>query len=212
MARVRVLSMALVVAGGSIAAALLHLVLQVERLLDLGATEHGYAHVLVTPLLIAGIVTTVGAVVRFALRRTSSTERRYLARAAAREIINRSLPITVVMIGASSLIVLTGCETAEQLLSHAAVNLWPLLSVTSAPFVFQLLLIAAVVAFALHLALAGSLLAVATVVGALVSRLALPKTKTSFRNLRVAPMFSLLVSAITRSVSRRGPPILTRLA
>jgi hypothetical protein len=213
MARVRILSMGLVVAGGSIAAALLHFVLQVERLLDPGeAGQHGYAHVLVTPLLIAGIVTALAFMVRFALRQISSAERRYLTKAAAREIIDRSLPITVVTIGAASLSVLTACETAEQLLSRTTVNLWPLLSVTSAPFILQLLLIAVVVALALRLALAGCFLAVASVVGALVSRLALPRTRTTFRNLHAAPMFSLIVSAITRSVSRRGPPILTHLA
>ncbi len=208
--RVRRLGTGMILVAGCLAAALLHVMLEVEGERGIGpGMSHAYAHLLVMPLLLGGIVGAAAFLVLRAARVWSAWKRSRVLQSVAEHVGTEPAVRVFGLIAVSALVVLAVNEQLEQLLSLGHVDLaLPLGTPFSLCFVFQLIGIAVAVGALLKAALIVVFLAVRVVDTVLTALYHSVRTGQTTQHLAShAPLCaSPLPRLLTRSAGKRAPP------
>ncbi len=206
----RRLGMGMILVAGCLAAALLHVALELEGERGIGAgMSHAYGHVLVMPLLLAGMVGAAALLVVRAARAWSTWKRSRILQSVAEHVGAEPVARVVGLIAVSALVVLAINEELEQLLSLGHVDLaLPLGTPISLGFVLQLVGIAVAVGALLKAALIVVFLAVRVVDSVLTALYHSVRTGQATQHLTShAPLCAPpLPRLLTRSAGKRAPP------
>lgn len=208
--RVRRFGTGMILVAGCLAAALLHLALELEGERGIGpGMSHAYAHLLVMPLLLGGIVGAAAFLVLRTARAWSTWKRSRVLQSVAEHVGTEPAVRVFGLIGVTALVVLAINELLEQLLSLGHVDLaLPLGTPISLSFVLQLVAIAVAVGALLKAALIVVFLAVRVVDTVLTALYHSIRTGQPSRHLtpHAALCTSPLPRLLTRSAGKRAPP------